>query len=122
MLCHFGNFKGELEFNILQISIIKSHRSEQALVKLDQSITNICSVQQMLTGRTAVPVLSSCRRGGLQLLQTLLEKFFVLVNEMFLHLRHLSHDLLSSEPSHLCLPLSLCLVFVSHHLHQADLC
>ena len=65
---------------------------------------------------TAVPVLGSSRCRGLQFLQTLLEEFFVLVDEMFLHLRHLSHDLLPPEPSHLRLPLPLRLVFVSHRL------
>lgn len=65
---------------------------------------------------TAVPVLGGSRCRGLQLLQTLLEEFFVFVDEMFLHLRHLSHDLLPPEPSHLRLPLPLRLVFVSHRL------
>lgn len=67
---------------------------------------------------TDIPVLCSSRCWGLKLLQTLLEKFFVLIDKMFLHLRHLSHDLLPPESSHLRLPLPLRLVFVSHHLQD----
>lgn len=69
-----------------------------------------------------VPGTRSSRCGGLQLLETLLEQFFVLVDEVFLHLRHLSHDLFSPESSHFCLSLPLRLVFVSHHLMPKDQC
>lgn len=70
----------------------------------------ICSLQVCSPGTRS----SRCR--GLQLLQTLLEQFFVLVDEVLLHLWHLSHDLLSPQSSHFCLSLPLRLVLISHHL------
>lgn len=70
-----------------------------------------------LSGGAGVPVLCS-RCGRLQLLHALLEKLFVLVDEVSLHLRHLGHDLLPAEASHLGLPLPLRLVFVSDGLQE----
>ena len=76
---------------------------------------------QAYTG-PGLPAVGSTDSRRFQLLQTLLEKFFVLVDEVFLHLGHLSHDLLSAETSHLCLPLPLCLVSVSQRLRTWQVC
>lgn len=64
-----------------------------------------------------VPVLQWGGGRGVELLQALLEQLFVLVDEMSLHLWHLSHDLLPPEPRHLRFPLPLRLILVPHRLH-----
>lgn len=78
---------------------------------------NSCLIRDIFRRDACVPVLQSGGGGGVELVQALLEQLFVLVDEVSLHLWHLSHDLLPPEPRHLCFPLPLRLIFIPHRLH-----
>lgn len=85
-------------------------------------VQQVCVLQGLCTCVTVcsvgicVPVLQRGRGRCLQLLQALLEELLVLVDEVPLHLRHLRHDLLPAQPSHLRLPLALRLVLIAQRL------